>query len=168
MVYGLDVRKPVAKIYVGGLNRACCNLCVFSPSFLNVQELEPETAINYKPIEHLLQQTSDVTATLKRLSETEVKYDERLINENLGLWIRNTMDKQFSNNFGKVKVATSTAIDAFKLLYQDEKSPYYVNPGCSTDLFNVYNAFTQCITDDKRDIVNKAEKTILISKILNI
>ena len=27
LVYGLDVRKPVVKIYRGGLNRACTNLC---------------------------------------------------------------------------------------------------------------------------------------------
>lgn len=168
MVYGLDTRKPVSKLYVGGLNRACCNLCVFNPSFLNVQELEPETPINYKPIESLLKQTSDVTATLKRISEIEVPYEQNIIDENLGLWVRNTMDRQFSSNFGKVKVATSIAVDAYKLLYKDEESPYYVNPGYSTDMFNIYNAFTQCITDDKRDIINKAEKTLLISQILNI
>lgn len=168
MVYGLDTRKPVSKLYVGGLNRACCNLCVFNPSFLNVQELEPETPINFNPIKSLLEQTSDVTATLKRISEIEVPYEEQIINENLGLWVRNTMGKQYSSNFGKVKIATSIAVDAFKLLYQDEESPYYVNPGYSTDMFNIYNAFTQCITDDKRDIINKAEKTLLISQILGI
>lgn len=168
MVYGLDTRKPISKLYVGGLNRACCNLCVFNPSFLNVQELEPETPINFNPIKSLLEQTSDVTATLKRISEIEVPYEEQIINENLGFWVRNTMGKQYSNNFGKVKVATSIAVDAFKLLYQDEESPYYVNPGYSTDMFNIYNAFTQCITDDKRDIINKAEKTLLISQILGI
>lgn len=168
MVYGLDTRKPIVKLFVGGLNRACCNLCVFDPSFLNVQELEPETAINYRPIKYLLEQTSNVTATLKRISDIEIPYDETIINENLGQWVRNTMSKQFSNQFGKVKVATSTAIDAFKLLYQDKNSPYYVNPGYSTDMFNIYNAFTQCITDDKRDIINKAEKTLLVADILGI
>ena len=168
MVYGLDTRTPVSKLYVGGLNRACCNLCVFDPSFLNVQELEPETPINFNPIKSLLEQTSNVTATLKRISEIEVPYEEQIINENLGLWVRNTMGKQYSSNFGKVKVATSIAINAFKLLYQDKESPYYVNPGYSTDMFNIYNAFTQCITDDKRDIINKAEKTLLISQILGI
>lgn len=168
MVYGLDTRKPVVKLYVGGLNRACCNLCVFSPSFLNVQELEPETAINFNPIKSLMEQTSDVKATLERLANTEVPYDQQIINENLGQWVRNTMSKQFTNNYGKVKIATSTAVDAFKLLYEDKESPYYVNPGCSTDLFNVYNAFTQCITNDSRDIINKAEKTILISNIIGV
>ena len=168
MVYGLDTRKPVVKIYVGGLNRACCNLCVFDPSFLDVKELEPEVAIDYRPIDRLLSQTSNVTATLKKLSNMEVPYDEQIINESLGSWIRKTIDKQFSHDYGKIKLSASTAIDAFKLLYKDEESPYYVKPGYSTDMFNVYNAFTQCITNDKRDIINKCEKTILVSNILSI
>lgn len=168
MVYGLDTRKPVVKLYNGGLNRACCNLCVFDPSFLNIQELEPESVINFRPINSLLEQTSTIKATLECLSNTEVPYDERLMNENLGLWIRNTMSKQFTNQFSKVKVSTSTAIDAFKLLYEDKDSPYYVNPGYSTDMFNVYNAFTQVLTDDKRDIINKCEKTLLVSDIIGI
>jgi len=168
MVYGLDTRKPIAKLYVGGLNRACCNLCVFDPSFLNVQELEPERAINFRSINSLLEQTSNIKTILERLANTEVKYDERIINENLGKWIRNTMDQQFLNQFGKVKVASSTAIDAFKLLYEDKESPYYVNPGYSTDMFNVYNAFTQVLTNDTKDIINKCEKTLLISDIIGI
>lgn len=168
MVYGLDTRKPVVKLYNGGLNRACCNLCVFDPSFLNVQELEPEHAINFKPINSLLEQTSTIKATLERLANIEVEYDEAVINKNLGLWVRNTMDKQFTSQFGKVKVATSTAIDAFKLLYQDKESPYYVNPGYSTDMFNVYNAFTQVLTNDTKDIVNKCEKTLLVSDIIGV
>lgn len=168
MVYGLDTRKPIVKLYNGGLNRACCNLCVFDPNFLNVQELEPESAINFKPINYLLEQTSTIKAILERLSNTEVPYDESIINENLGQWVRNTMSKQFTNQFGKVKISTNTAIDAFKLLYEDKESPYYVNPGYSTDMFNVYNAWTQVITDDKKDIINKCEKTLLISNILNI
>lgn len=168
MVYGLDTRKPVTKMYVGGLNRACTNLCVFSPSFLNIQELAPETSINFRPIQTLMEKVSDVKETLIRLSETEVPYEENIINENLGKWVRNTFSKQFTSQFGKVKLASSTAIDAFKLLYEDKESPYYVNPGYSTDLFNVYNAFTQVLTDDSKDIINKVEKTLLISDILEL
>lgn len=168
MVYGLDVRKPVVKFYIGGLNRACCNLCVFNPSFLSMQELEPGSAINFRPIKALLEQTDDVKATLERLASIEVPYDTKVINENLGMWIRNTMGTQFTSQFGKVKVAANTAIDAYKLLYEDKESPYYVNPGYSTDFFNVYNAFTQILTDDTKDIINKCEKTLLISSIIGV
>ena len=48
MVYGLDTRKPIVKIYRGALNMACLNLCVFNPSFLEVHELEPESPINFR------------------------------------------------------------------------------------------------------------------------
>ena len=52
-------------MYRGGLNRACTNLCVFDPSFINIQELEPEKAINYKPVKNLMEQTSDLKLWLK-------------------------------------------------------------------------------------------------------
>ena len=60
LVYGLDARKPIAKIYRGALNMACLNLCVFNPSFLQVQEIEPEKAINFKGLKSLMEQTSDI------------------------------------------------------------------------------------------------------------
>lgn len=168
MVYGLDVRKPVVKFYVGGLNRACCNLCIFSPSFLNIQELEPEKSIDFKPIEHLLTQTDNVKNILDRLSNTEIEYDEASISENLGDWVRRTLNYSYNSQLSKAKLATSTAIDAYKLLYEKDDSPYYVPKGTTTDMFNVYNAWTQIITDDKKDIINKAEKTLLVGNILGL
>lgn len=168
MVYGLDVRKPVVKFYNGGLNRACCNLCIFSPSFLDIQEIEPEKPINFKPIDRLLTQTDNVRSVLEKLSNTEVEYNESSINENLGDWIRKTLNVSFTNNLSKVKLATSTAIDAYKLLYEKEDSPYFVPKGTNTDMFNIYNAWTQVVTDDKKDVINKCEKTFLIGNILGI
>lgn len=166
MVYGLDVRKPIMKFYVGGLNRACCNLCVFSPSFLSTQEIDSESAIDYRPIERLMEQTDNVSNILKRFSETEVPYDEVSISKNLGDWVRRTIDKSFNGLAGKVSLSSSTPVDVYKSLYKKTDSPYYVKPGDSTNMFNVYNAWTQVITDDKRDIINKVEKTLLINDIL--
>ena len=90
------------------------------------------------------------------------------INENLGDWVRKTINFTHSNQYSKVKLATSTAIDAYKLLYEKEDSPYFVPQGTTTDLFNIHNAWTQVITNDTRDIINKAEKTILIGNILGL
>ena len=169
MVYGLDTRKPVAKIYRGALNMACLNLCVFNPSFLNAQELEPEKPINFKCIQPLMEQTSDIKAWLDRLAETEVPYEEEIINENLGSWVRGALISSYDTGYGKVKLATSTAIDAYKLLYEKKDSPYFVNPGQPTTMFNVYNAFTELISNaDTRDIMNKAEKTLLLKEILGL
>ena len=168
MVYGLDVRKPIVKFYVGGLNRACCNLCVFSPSFLSVQDLEPEKHIDYRVLDNIMSLTDDVTMKLEKMANTTVEYDQRLINENLGDWIRKSINYSMSSSYNKVKLATSTAIDAYKLLYEKEDSPYYVPKNTTTDMFNIYNAWTQVITDDKKDLINKCEKTILIGQILGV
>lgn len=169
LVYGLDTRKPVAKIYRGALNMACLNLCVFNPTFLNAQEIEPERPINFKCIQPLMEQTSDIKAWLDRLSETEISYDSRLINENLGSWIRHALVDAYDSGYGKVKLATSVAIDAYKLLYEKEDSPYFVKQGQITTMFNVYNAFTELISNaDTKDILNKTEKTLLLQKILGL
>ena len=174
MVYGLDTRKPVAKIYRGALNMACLNLCVFNPSFLNVQEIEPERAINFKSLQSLMEQTSDIKMWLDQLNNTEVPYNEELINENLGLWVRNALSNSYDTGYGKVKLATSTAIDAYKLLYEKKDSPYFVKEGEATSMFNVYNAFTELITNDgtkdggAKDILNKCEKTLLLKNILTL
>ena len=168
MVYGLDTRKPIVKIYRGALNMACLNLCVFNPSFLEVHELEPESPINFRGLQSLMEQVSDIKSWLDRLSETFITYEENVINENLGLWVRNALSTSFDNGYGKVKLSASTAVDAYKLLYEKEDSPYYVPKNTNTDMFNIYNAWTQVITDDKKDLINKCEKTILIGQILGV
>ena len=167
MVMGLDVRKPIAKFYRGGVNMACCNLCVFNPSFLECQEIYPEAALNYSPIDTLINKASELKVWLNTLYNTSFERSEQNINESLGMWVRRCLDNSFSNGFGKVKLAVSTAVDAYKLLYVNQESEYYVHPGEDTDLFNVYNAFTDIISNDKdKDIMNKAEKCLLLKDIL--
>ena len=167
MVYGLDVRKPICKMYKGGLNMACTNLTVFNPSFLHIQEIEPEKALDYTCVRRLLEQADDTKMWIQKLKNTFIEYDDQVINENLGKWVRNTITSTYDSGFGKVKLATSNVIDAYKLLYLKEDSQYFVKKDHDTSLFNIYNAFTQLITDDDKDIINKCEKTLLLRKILD-
>lgn len=168
MVYGLDTRKPVVKIYKGGLNMARTNLCVFNPSFLNVQELEPEKTINFSSVDTLLSQTNDLKVWLEKLHNEEFEVTPDNVNESMGRWINNCWDTAWNKGYGTVKVSDSLVLGASKLLFRNEESPYYVGKDSSTDMFNVYNAFTQMITDDSRDIMNKFEKTYLIKEILSL
>lgn len=169
LVYGLDTRKPIAKIYRGVLNMACLNLCVFNPEFLRVQEVEPEHPINFKCLTPLMEQASDVKTWLDKLANTNIPYDNKSINENLGLWIRRVLNYSYDEGYGKVKLATSVAIDAYKMLYEKSDSPYYVKQGYDTTMFNLYNAFTEIITNvDTKDIMNKAEKTLLLKDIIGL
>jgi hypothetical protein len=175
LLYALDTRKPVVKIFKSGVNMACLNMCIFNPSYINLQSLEPEAPINFKCVKPLMEEVSDTAMWMHKLEETEVPYNYELINENLGMWIRNSIKNTYDSGYGKVKLATSTPIDAYKLLYEKKDSPYYVEEGASTNMFNVYNAFTELVTndgtkEDKRggDLCCKAEKTLMIKDILQL
>lgn len=169
MVYGLDVRKPVVKFFKNLERQSCTNMCVFSPELLACQELEAETAIDYKPLERIITQTDDTAAFLKKLIETGFECSELNINESLGKWVRNCINYSYDNHFGKSKLACSTPIDAYKLLFEKEDSEYYYHGDSSISMYNVYNAFTNVISDNrKKDFFNIFEKTLLVGSILGI
>lgn len=165
MLYALDTRKPVVKIYTGALNMACLNLCVFSPDALNVAELEPTTAINYSPINLLMGMHDTIKSTLEKLDKMTFNRNE--IYEDLGLWIDRCITSKFNSGFGTVKIAESAPVNVYKDLFYNEDSNYYTQ-GEEVDGFTVYNAFTDLITQDKKDLVNKFEKTLLIKEIMDI
>ena len=170
MVYGLDVKSPVAKIYKGGLNMACTNLTVFSPEFLNVQEIEPETALNFNAVKQLMEQTDELSVMLKKLKSTHININSQEDKErNLGKWIDFTLRESYNANYGKIKIASSVPIDVYKDLFIDSDSNYYTPNGIDPSLFNVYNAFTDIICNDNgKDLMSKFEKTLLVSKMLGV
>ena len=169
MVYGLDVRTPICKLYKGALNMACTNLCVFNPEYLNVQEINPATAINYKCITDLLEETDDMRDFLNKLNNTYFSYSDEMIEKLLGHWIRRSINDSYNVGYGAVKIAADTPINVYKMLIEDPESPYYIPRGEDIPMFKVYNAFTELITHDKdKDIINKPEKTLLLKNILSI
>lgn len=168
MVYGFDVRKPMAKIYRGGLNKACTNLCIFDPEFLQVQMLESEKPLNYKAVEHLMSQTSDMKLMLDTLHTTTWEGTEELVERNLGKWIRNSIHLGYDTGYGEIKIGNDLVYKAYCSMFEDSESPYYIGVGNEVDMFTVYNAFTQLISNDKgKDLMNRAEKTLLLRNILN-
>lgn len=166
MVYGLDVRKPVVKFYSGALDAVCTNLCIFSPEQLSCQEIEPETALNYKPLNNIIDNIESTVEFIRKMQNTAFNCSYQNTSEQLGNWIKKCMSLSFDKGFGKVKLSTSTPIDAYKLLFTDTESRYLVDSS-SCSMYNVYGAFTQIITDSmKRDIMNSFEKTYLVKQIL--
>lgn len=165
-LYGIDVKKPVAKLYRGYLNSACTNLCVFSPSWLNIQDLIPDEPINLNPLQELMERENDFLIYLERLKSTIL--DRELRTSYLGKWVDYALRESQDYGFGKVKIAVSTPVDAYTQLFIDAESEYYIPEGVDPTLYDVFNSFTQIITDDKRDILNKFEKTMIINKLLEI
>lgn len=165
-LYGIDVRKPVVKIYRGHLNQACTNLCVFNPDWINTQELQPGEPINFSPIKALMESTSDFAVTLARMKKEYIDRDER--KRFLGQWVDYALRETQDYGFGKVKIAVSTPIDAYKSLFIKEDSEYYIPEGFDPTVYDVHNAFTQIITNDKKDLMNKFEKTMIINRLLEL
>lgn len=170
MVYGIDVRKPVVKFFKGQERMSCTNLCVFSPQLLACQDLESKTAVDYKPFERIIEQTDDTAAWMKKIIEKEFDCSTQNVNESLGKWIRNCINLSYNNHYQPVKIACSTPIDAYKSLFEKDDSEYYagIDSG-SISMYQVYNAFTQILTDGmKKDPFNIFEKTLLLKNILSI
>ena len=168
MVYGLDVRKPVVKLFAGALDMVCTNLCVFSPDQINCAALEPETPINFKPINSIMNSIEDTVKFIQKLKNTEFNCSYENTSKKLGDWIKQCMNVSYDNGFGKVKIAATTPIDAYKLLFKDKDSRYLIKEPI-TNMYNIYGAFTQIFTDSmKRDLMNVCEKTLLVKQILGV
>lgn len=168
MVMGLDVRKPVAKFYNGAMNSACTNLCVFSPEYLSCQAIEPEQPLDFKPLDRLLEMKDHTREILNILKNTKFKNSISEQEKHLGQWVRNVMISTYDNGFAPVKFSVDNTIQAYKSLFMKEDSDYY-QIGEDVSLFDIYNAFTQQITNSRdrgKDIINLFEKTILLRQIL--
>ena len=143
-------------------------MCVFDPEFLQVQNLESEKPINYKAVEHLLSQTSDIKLMLDTLHNTTWEGTPSNIDSNLGRWVRNAISMTYNGGYGDVKIGTDLVVKAYGSMFEDPDSSYYIGEGNEVDMFTVYNAFTQLISNDKgKDLMNRAEKTLLLRNILN-
>lgn len=168
MVMGLDVRRPVAKFYSGALNSACTNLCVFNPSHLECQGIEPETPLDFKPLDRILSIEDDTKEILEKLHSTTFENSIFEQEHHLGKWLRNAMEKVYNSGFQESKIGSDAVIQAYKALFVNDDSPYY-QIGRTVNMFDVYNAFTQQITnatDKGKDLINVFERTLLLRQIL--
>lgn len=165
-VYALDTRKPVVKEYMGGLRTACLNLCTFNPAALYVQELEPEKVIDYNFLNRCIEISDNMGAKLRELSSYEFTRDKMY--RELGMQVDRCINSKFHNDFGTVKLPESLPIEVYKNLFYNEKSDYYTTEE-SVSGFDVYQAYTDIICNGKsRDLVNRFEKTLLVSRIMGI
>ena len=165
-VYALDARKPVVKQYMGGLRTACLNLCTFNPAALSVQELEPETAINYNFLGHCLEIADNMGARLHELSNME--FTKEMMYQEMGYQIDRCINSKFHNDFGTIKLPESLPIEVYKNLFYNEKSEYFTKDDRVSG-FDVYQAYTDIICNGKsKDLVNRFEKTLLVSRIMGL
>jgi hypothetical protein len=164
-LYGLDVRKPISKLYRGYLNQACTNLCVFNNKWLEVAEIKPGELIRIDG-KKMLELPNDFENRIKQLKSEFISREQ--IHNSLGSWVHNSLTDYHYNGVQAVKISPTVVVEAYKSLYLDEASSYFIPKTQEASMFEIYNAFTQIITDDKKDFMNSFEKTIMVNKLLGL
>jgi hypothetical protein len=156
LVYALDMQQPVMKVYTGENVRACTNLTIFNAQYLFSQSLLG----NYQEIynkaqfymENKQKEVQEFQHQLEMLNGTILNQTQ--ISEWLGYLLRKSNSS---------KIGSGPIIGAAKSI-GDNKSRYFVAPDGRCNLFHLYNAVTQGITDSK-EILDKAQKTISLSRL---
>lgn len=168
LLYALDTKKPLAKIFRANVNQACLNMCTFNPHALQIQDLIPQEPINYTFVDEVMRMADDTKMRLTKMKSQYLDRGDTLL-ETLGTWVDNCIKVKHKSNFGTVKIAESIPIEVYKSLFINDKSDYYCPPGIEPTLFDVYNAFTYPLSNDKdKDLVNHFEKTLLVSQIMGL
>lgn len=164
-LYGLDVRKPICKIYRGYLNKDNNNLIAFDSNMINIQEVEPEEILKYT-IKPLMETTSTFPDKVKSLKSKTLSKDEVLVA--FGKWVDFSLTRWHYNGLHNVKLSPNVAIESYKSLFVDKDSDYFKDSAETATLYEIYNAFAQNVTNDDKDIMNRFEKTVLINQLLEV
>lgn len=166
LVYALDVRVPLYKVYRAYINSENQNLCVFDPNWIQVHELKPGEKFKYS-ISTLMSMTSNFNVRLAKSKHTFISLEEKDNHELLGRLIERSLLYEYKTIGGKVKLSPGDVVKTYESIFHDPSSKYYLgeNKGCS--LFHYQNALCSFITDNK-DIVNRFEKTLLVEMLFDL
>ena len=163
LCYDIKNRKPNYKFFKAyynpdtGVYMACKDNKVSNA-------IENDTIFDYAPVKSLIELTDEFNTMHAALDAKVHDRDDR--HKLLGEWIEKASYYQEQNEYGKVKIAVNDVIKAYKSLYMDEDSPYYIDETNNASALDILEAFVQVINDDKKDITNKYEKTLIAQRII--
>lgn len=169
LVYALDVRKPIYKIFKAYKNRKTNDLYAFNENWLSVYELKPsEEFIEFDDVvKNLMQLTDDSELRFKKLNSEFLSSVDEDRQRKLGELIEDSMLFEINNKGGKIKIAPAMVLKAYQNVYLDSSSKYYISDTEECSMFNYVNAFSSLITEDDKDIINRFEKNLLIYNMFN-
>ena len=162
LVYGLDIRQPVYKIFKAYKDRKSGNLYCFDSRWLNVYELRPgERFVNFESIiRNLLEMVDDSSIRLKKMNTEFFSSDVEEKHTKLGELIEESMLYEYYGKGGKVKLAPPLILKAFQNVYMNTTSKHYVKDTEECSVFTYADAILTLITDEG-DIINPFEKSYL-------
>lgn len=162
-VYGLDIKKPIYKVFRSYLIED--KHFIFDRNWITINELDPEKELKYS-ISTLMSMTNNVVSVIDKMKKTFIDDDKKY--SVVGELIEKTMLFEYNTIGGKVKLSPNMIIKSYESIYVDATSKYYKsNQECS--IYDLYCTLADQITDgSKKDLMNVFEKTILIGDLFNL
>lgn len=118
-------------------------------------------------IKELMEKPFDIKQRLKVMKNTFISADIEDTHKLLGKLINRSLQYEYRNIGGKIKISSTDVIKTFEDVYLDSTSHYYVQPTVEGSLHNYYGALCSQITNSK-DIINRFEKTILVGMLFDL
>lgn len=165
--YALDARKPVVRFYKAWKRNDTGCLLLNDDNFIHSQDLEPETTINYKAVEQLLEKQLDYS-WIEKIQQTSWKATNDEVNYRLGQWIRFAINFFINSEYGKVKIATNDIVNGYKKLFETSSSNFFKSLGTDCINYEMLSAFSTVLYENKKDPVNLIVKTRLLNSILSL
>lgn len=169
LIYALDVRKPIYKVFKAYKDRKTNNLFVFNSMWINIYDLKPkENFIEFdETIKNLMQLTDDSEIRFNKMNKEFLSSNAEDRQQKLGELIEDSMLFEINNKGGKIKIAPAMVLKAYQNVYLDSSSRNYIPDTEECSMFNYVDAFSSLITEDNKDIVNRFEKNLLIYNMFN-
>lgn len=167
MVYALDTRKPLVKFFRCLKSNEFNNFIIETDNNIITQTLEPESPINFRSLDALLQKDFKTDEFLDHIKTLDFDASNDQVNYKLGQWIRFAINFYLNSEFGKIKIGTPDIITGYKDLFEDSKSDFFISLGSHSQYLKIYNALSRVIYEGK-DIVNAIDKTYLLKNILSL
>ena len=83
--------------------------------------------------------------------------------------MKNSINLEYKTDVGKIKMSTNVIVNAYKLLFLDRDSKYYIPKDQEEcDKYTIFSAIASVITNDTKDILNKFEKSLMINKLFEV
>ena len=156
IIIGLDIQKPVYKLYEGTTVSACTNLCIFNANNLFAGDIFDGLSEGYDRLGTWVDNYKETFGknldTFKRLEEVQLSKAE--LQQRLGDLLKFSIENPY--------LGTTPVVLAAKELY-NPNSMYHIDENEGTTDWNLYNAVTAYLSN-KTDILDKASKTLLLSK----
>ena len=166
LVYALDTKTPVYKVFRAYKNPTSKNLYAFSNNWLITNEIKSNEKFEYD-IKTLFGQMDNFEVNMRKLKSTFLSPEQKDIQTFLGNLIDKVLLLESTTINGKIKISPTDIIKSYIQVYNDSTSAYYINKTEECSLFNFYDSICSQITNSK-DFINKFEKIMLINNLFEI